>query len=78
MPSLQAGQAAFKYCEPNGRLILMSSIAAGLMGVKHHALYNATKMAVIGLVKSFATDFGANGMTVNGVAPGGVKSDMFT
>ena len=72
------GQAAHKYCEPNGRLILMTSIAAGLLGVKNHALYNSSKMAVIGLVKAFATDFGSNGMTVNGVAPGGIKSDMFT
>ena len=72
------GQAALKYCEPDGRLVLMSSIAAGLMGVKHHALYNASKMAVIGMVKAFATDFGVKGITVNGVAPGGIKSDMFT
>ena len=72
------GQAAFKYCEQNGRLVLMSSIAAGLMGVKNHALYNSTKMAVIGMVKAFATDFGVKGITVNGVAPGGIKSDMFT
>ncbi|KAK3292974.1 uncharacterized protein B0H64DRAFT_203858 [Chaetomium fimeti] len=72
------GQAAFKNLEQNGRLILMTSIAAGLMGVKNHALYNASKMAVIGMVKAFATDFGVKGITVNGVAPGGVKSDMFT
>jgi 3-oxoacyl-[acyl-carrier protein] reductase len=72
------GQAAFKHLEPNGRLILMTSIAAGLLGVKNHALYNASKMAVIGMVKAFATDFGVKGITVNGVAPGGVKSDMFT
>jgi 3-oxoacyl-[acyl-carrier protein] reductase len=72
------GQTAFKYLEPNGRLILMSSIAAGLLGVKDHALYNASKMAVIGMIKSFATDFGVKGITVNGVAPGGIKSDMFT
>ena len=72
------GQAALKYCEQNGRLILMSSIAAGLLGVKDHALYNASKMAVIGMVKAFATDFGKKGITVNGVAPGGIKSDMFT
>ena len=71
------GQAAYKYCEQNGRVILMSSIAAGLMGVKDHALYNASKMAVIGLVKAFATDFGEKGITVNGVAPGGIMSDMF-
>lgn len=72
------GQAAYKYCEQNGRVILMSSIAAGLMGVKDHALYNASKMAVIGMVKAFATDFGKKGITCNGVAPGGIKSDMFT
>ena len=72
------GQAAYKYCEEGGRLILMSSIAAGLLGVKNHALYNASKMAVIGMIKAFATDFGKRGITVNGVAPGGIKSDMFT
>jgi len=72
------GQAAYKYLEKNGRIILMSSIAAGLMGVKNHALYNASKMAVIGFVKAMATDFGDKGITVNGVAPGGIKSDMFT
>jgi len=72
------GQAAYKFLEDNGRVILMSSIAAGLLGVKDHALYNASKMAVIGMIKAFATDFGRRGITVNGVAPGGIKSDMFT
>lgn len=72
------GQAAYKNIEDNGRIILMSSIAAGLLGVKDHVLYNASKMAVIGMIKSFATDFGKRGVTVNGVAPGGIKSDMFT
>ncbi|KAL1297742.1 hypothetical protein AAFC00_006281 [Neodothiora populina] len=72
------GQAAWKYLENNGRLILMSSIAAGLLGVGDHVLYNASKMAVIGMIKGFATDFGKRGITVNGVAPGGIKSDMFT
>lgn len=72
------GQTAYKHIEDNGRIILMSSIAAGLLGVKDHALYNASKMAVIGFIKAFATDFGKRGITVNGVAPGGIKSDMFT
>lgn len=72
------GQAAWKHLEDNGRLVLMSSIAAGLLGVKDHVLYNASKMAVIGMIKGFATDFGKRGITVNGVAPGGIKSDMFT
>jgi len=72
------GQEAYNTIEKNGRIILMSSIAAGLLGVKDHALYNASKMAVIGFIKAFATDFGDKGITVNGVAPGGIKSDMFT
>ncbi|KAL2119117.1 hypothetical protein VTJ04DRAFT_6077 [Mycothermus thermophilus] len=72
------GQAAFKHLEDGGRLILMTSIAAGLMGVRNHALYNSSKMAVIGMVKAFATDFGVRKITVNGIAPGGIKSDMFT
>lgn len=71
-------QAAWKHLENDGRLILMSSIAAGLLGVHDHSLYNASKMAVIGMIKAFATDFGVRGITVNGVAPGGIKSDMFT
>lgn len=72
------GQHAYKYCEPGGRLILMSSIAAGLLGVADHALYSGSKSAVNGITKSFATDFGKKGMTCNAIAPGGVKSDMFT
>lgn len=72
------GQAAWRHLEDNGRLVLMSSIAAGLLGVRDHSLYNASKMAVIGMIKAFATDFGVRGITVNGVAPGGIKSDMFT
>jgi len=72
------GQHAYKYCEPNSRLILMSSIAAGLIGVGNHALYSGSKSAVNGITKSFAKDFGKKGMTVNAIAPGGVKSDMFT
>ena len=72
------GQHAYKYCEPGGRLVLMSSIAAGLIGVRDHALYSGSKSAVNGITKSFATDFGKRGMTCNAIAPGGVKSDMFT
>ena len=72
------GQHAYKWCEPGGRLILMSSIAAGLISVGDHALYSGSKAAVNGITKSFAKDFGKKGITVNAIAPGGVKSDMFT
>ena len=72
------GQHAYKYCEPGGRLVLMSSIAAGLISVGDHALYSGSKSAINGITKSFANDFGKRGITVNAIAPGGVKSDMFT
>ena len=71
-------QNAYIHCEYGGRLILMSSIAAGLIGIGDHALYSASKAAVNGVTKSFAKDFGERGITVNAIAPGGVKSDMFT
>ncbi|KAL9069603.1 MAG: hypothetical protein Q9161_005402 [Pseudevernia consocians] len=70
-------QHAYRYCERGGRVILMSSIAAGLIGVGNHALYNGSKSAVNGITKSFAKDFGDREITVNAIAPGGVKSDMF-
>ena len=61
-----------------GRLILMSSIAAGLLSVPHHALYSSSKAAINGLVPALALDYGrGKGITVNAIAPGGVKSDMF-
>lgn len=71
-------QHAYTHLEPGGRVILMSSIAAGLIGVADHALYSSSKMAINGVTKSFAKDFGHRGITVNAIAPGGVKSDMFT
>lgn len=71
------GQNAYKHISPGGRLILMSSIAAGLIGIGNHALYAGSKSAVEGFTRCFATDFGSKGITVNAIAPGGVKSDMF-
>jgi len=59
------------------RIILTSSIAARIMGVTDHALYAGSKSAVEGITRALATDFGPDRITVNAVAPGGVKSDMF-
>ena len=56
----------------------MSSIAAKMSGVKNHALYAGTKCAVEGFVRSFSADFGDKSITVNAIAPGGVKTDMYT
>ncbi|KAK2129036.1 hypothetical protein NOF04DRAFT_1343946 [Fusarium oxysporum II5] len=69
-------QQAYKNLEDEGRLILISSISA-VWGVPRHALYSASKAAVHGMVKCLAWDFGSRGITVNCIAPGGVKTDMY-
>ncbi|KAI3585619.1 hypothetical protein IWW34DRAFT_801461 [Fusarium oxysporum f. sp. albedinis] len=69
-------QQAYKHPEDEGGLILISSISA-VWGGPRHALYSASKAAVQGMVKCLAWDFGSRGITVNCIAPGGVKTDMY-
>ncbi|RAH44541.1 putative versicolorin reductase [Aspergillus brunneoviolaceus CBS 621.78] len=70
-------QHALKYGSHGGRLILTSSVAAQMTGVKNHALYAGSKAAVEGFTRSFAADCGPKKMTVNAVAPGGIYTDMY-
>jgi 3-oxoacyl-[acyl-carrier protein] reductase len=70
-------QQALKYCSPGGRIILTSSVAATLSGIPNHALYAGSKAAVEGFTRAFAVDCGHKGITVNAIAPGGVKTDMY-
>ena len=48
-----------------------------MSGVPNHALYAGSKAAVEGFVRSFSVDCGHKKITVNGIAPGGVKTDMY-
>jgi 3-oxoacyl-[acyl-carrier protein] reductase len=70
-------QQGLKYLGRGGRIILMSSVAASMSGVPNHALYAGSKAAVEGFTRSFAVDCGEKGITVNAIAPGGIKTDMF-
>lgn len=67
---------AYDHISPGGRVVLTSSIAAGV-GVGGHALYAGSKAAVEGFTRCFAADFGQKQCTVNTIAPAGVKSDMW-
>ena len=42
-----------------------------------HSIYAASKAAVQGMVECLAVNFGPKNITVNRIAPGGIKSDMF-
>ncbi|KAF7915393.1 hypothetical protein BELL_0412g00100 [Botrytis elliptica] len=70
-------QQALIHLEEYGRIVLMSSIAANMSGVPDHALYAGSKAAVEGFVRSFAKDCGKKKITCNGIAPGGIKTDMY-
>ncbi|EOO02666.1 putative versicolorin reductase protein [Phaeoacremonium minimum UCRPA7] len=70
-------QQGLKHCSRGGRIILTSSIAASIGGIPNHALYAGSKAAVEGFTRAFAVDCGEKGITVNAIAPGGVKTDMY-
>jgi len=69
---------AMKHLPRGGRIIFMSSVAANMFGVKEHPLYSGSKCAVEAFCRSFSADAGPKGITVNCIAPGGVKTDMFS
>jgi 3-oxoacyl-[acyl-carrier protein] reductase len=58
-----------------GRVICTSSIV-GQTGNFGQTNYVATKAAIIGMVKTWAKEFGKHNITVNAVAPGFIKTDM--
>ncbi|KDQ60933.1 hypothetical protein JAAARDRAFT_67356 [Jaapia argillacea MUCL 33604] len=70
-------QQAYKHLSHGGRIILTSSISAQAKGVGNHAVYAGSKAAVEAFARCFAKDFGDKKITVNAIAPGGVKSDMY-
>jgi NAD(P)-dependent dehydrogenase (short-subunit alcohol dehydrogenase family) len=57
-----------------GRILCMSSVT--LTGQWHgYVPYVASKGALVGLVKALARELGADGITVNAIAPGAVRSE---
>jgi 3-oxoacyl-[acyl-carrier protein] reductase len=60
-----------------GRIVCVSSISGGRIGVIGQTNYGATKAAQIGFVKSLAKEVASYGITVNAVAPGFIETDIW-
>ena len=67
--------AAARVMRDDGRVVIVSS-TAGQRGEAFHADYAASKGAAISLVKSLCIELAPRAITVNGVAPGWVDTEM--
>lgn len=57
-----------------GSIVNMSSVCSSVMGLPNRFVYGSSKAAVIGLTKSVAADFVAQGIRCNAICPGTVDT----
>jgi gluconate 5-dehydrogenase len=59
----------------HGTIIFMASMAS-LFGIPQVVAYSAAKSAMIGMLRTMATEFSAHGIRVNAIAPGWIETEM--
>jgi NAD(P)-dependent dehydrogenase (short-subunit alcohol dehydrogenase family) len=71
-------QEAVKMMSTGGKIVCISSIASGGVGVGfgNIAHYAASKGGVVALVEDLAIELGQKGINVNAIGPGIIESDM--
>ncbi|MFP4275352.1 MAG: SDR family NAD(P)-dependent oxidoreductase [Paracoccaceae bacterium] len=57
-----------------GAIVCLSSIMGVAYGWDEHAAYSAAKAGVVGLVRGLGVELAADGIRVNGVAPGYIRT----
>ncbi|WP_263143648.1 SDR family oxidoreductase [Pseudomonas sp. RIT-PI-AD] len=60
----------------HGRIVTFSSCAAQLGGYRSSSAYISSKAAILGYTKALARESAAQGITVNGIAPGLIDTAM--
>lgn len=75
--AVQLVQAALPAMQAQGfgRVVLLSSRAA--LGLATRTVYSATKAGMLGMARTWALELAPQGITVNVVAPGPIRTDMF-
>ena len=61
-----------------GRIVMVASITGPVMAMRAESAYAAAKAGMVGLARSLAVDFAADGITVNAVAPGWIATGSQT
>lgn len=57
-----------------GSIVCLSSIMGVAYGWDEHVHYSAAKSGVVGLIRGLATELAADGVRVNGIAPGYIRT----
>ncbi|MFZ1994414.1 MAG: SDR family NAD(P)-dependent oxidoreductase [Solirubrobacteraceae bacterium] len=60
-----------------GRIVLTSSITGSVVGQAGYTLYGASKAAMLGFMRSAAVEVAKEGVTVNAVLPGNIRTPGF-
>lgn len=60
-----------------GRIVLTSSITGPIVGQQGMSAYAASKAALLGLMRSVALEVAGDGITINAVQPGNVRTPGF-
>ncbi len=64
------GMTARRY----GRIVQMSSVTGPVVGIPTSAIYAAAKAGILGMTRALAIDVGGQGVTVNCVGPGWIRT----
>ena len=70
-------QAAARYLQSGGRIVLTSSLS-GRIAIFNHALHAASKAAVSAMALNLAPELGERGITINAIAPGSTATTSMT